>query len=101
MSSASGPRSQRAARISVAGGCLLILATLTLLMLGRPNWRAWPDSPTETKLPLPLPSSHSLGRHLNSNPTRQNNGLTNVIEWDSYSLFIKGQRVFIWSALQL
>jgi hypothetical protein len=89
-----------ARRSVAASGCLLILATL-LLTLTHLYTRALLDSLTETKPSLPLRSTHSLGRHMNSNSTRQNNGLTDVVEWDNYSLFIKGQRVFIWSVPRL
>ena len=28
-------------------------------------------------------------------PPRQSNGLTDIVQWDSYSLFVHNQRVFL------
>jgi len=96
------PRPQRnpAQRI-ITSGCLFILAVLLLaLTLSRLCTRGSPGTFTNPKLSRSS-HSHFLSNRVTSNRTRQNNGLTDAVEWDNYSLFIKGQRVFIWSVTWL
>ena len=40
---------------------------------------------------VPPPTSLGAPNHI-----RKSNGLTDLVEWDEYSLFVKNQRVFIW-----
>lgn len=44
-----------------------------------------------------LPSGEVRGPQRCNAGTRKDNGLTKDVQWDSCSLFIKGQRVFLWS----
>jgi hypothetical protein len=94
------PRLQRSlAQRIVASGCLFILAVL-LLALARPCTRGLLGTFINPKLSR---SSHRrfFSNRVSSNGTRQNNELTDAVEWDNYSLIIKGQRVFIWSVTWL
>lgn len=34
-------------------------------------------------------------REVQADPPRQSNNLTNVVQWDNYSLFVNNQRIFL------
>ncbi|KAF8329797.1 uncharacterized protein EI90DRAFT_3062042 [Cantharellus anzutake] len=44
-----------------------------------------------------VPNASQIIEEKCSHSVRRNNGLTTDVEWDDTSLFIRGQRVFIWS----
>ena len=44
---------------------------------------------------LPALAGSVSTRAASADPPRESNGLTDVVQWDNYSLVLKGQRVFL------
>src|SRR4051812_17420138 len=79
------------ALIYLPSGPLDVLAASTPrsdVAVGQGRWPASqrPFLSHELASPANLPKEH-----------RSSTNLTDAVEWDGYSLFVKGQRVFVWS----
>lgn len=87
------------ARPGFRSGVVFVLAVLSCLFYLWPRDLLLRDSlPEDLSIELDAPN-HPETIDAPEPTTRQNNGLTDVVEWDEYSLFIHNQRVFIWCVL--
>lgn len=88
---------RRASSTSTAKRGLLLALALLLFFL----WQrtiTWPRSEKPRLRDAPVIfRPGDLIRPSFDHPKRSNDGLTTDVEWDQYSLFIKGQRTIIWS----
>ena len=46
-------------------------------------------------LALPALSASLATRAADADPPRKSNGLTDVVQWDNYTLFLQDQRIFL------
>lgn len=89
-------QSSSSSYIAHLSGVLLLSLALVLLTNVYPSYGVHQFLPGSPRLFGSVPDSHPISfAGAEASPSFSSNGLTDVVQWDSFSLIVKGQRIFL------